>query len=322
MMLKNNKNIGKIKTTKKTKMILFFLLLSFLFWTLIKLSKEYIDVVPVYVAYNNLPKDKILQNDPPKTLHLTLKTFGFDLIKYHLFKRKITIDLNSIKKKEKNLYYQPTKEVLSSIKSQVQSGVEVLSIKPDTLFYNIGQGISKTVSISPNLKIEYQSGYNLLGQLSFEPKEVTISGPELHIDSILKVETQNKTLSDINADFEITIPLLKLSKKSKVTYSVDKIRVKGSVHKFTEAKFTIPINVENLPENYTITTFPDEVEIIFQVGISDYKKLVKSDFKISCDYKRSQKDGLTYLIPKIVLKPSYISEIKIIPNKIDYLIKE
>ena len=322
MMVKKNKHTGKIKTTKKTKMIFGFLVLSFLFWMLIKLSKEYIDVVPVNVAYYNLPKGKIMQKDPQNTINLTLKTFGFDLIKYHLFKRHVSIDLNSIKLKDQNLYYQPTEEVLFAIKSQLQSGVEVLSIKPDTLFYTLGQGISKTVSVAPNLEIEYQTGYNLLGELLIEPKEVTLSGPELYIDSIVKVETQNKMLSDVNADFEITIPLLKLSEKSKVTYSADQINIKGIVHKFTEAKFSIPITVENLPENYTITTFPDEVEIIFQVGISDYNKINKSDFKISCDYQRSVKDGLNYLIPKIVFKPSYISDIRIHPHKIDHLIKE
>lgn len=322
MMAKKNKTPGKIKATKKTKMILGFLILSFLFWMLIKLSKEYIDVVPVKVVYHNLPEGKMLQKEPAKTLQLTLKTFGFDLIKYHLFKREVKVDLKSIKSKTSNQYYQLSEDLLTEIQSQMLSDVEVYTVKPDTLFYNIGQGITKTVSIEPNLKIEYQSGYNLFGKLKIEPNEVTISGPEILIDSILKVQSKNEILTAINNDFEIIIPLIQLEKESKVNYSVDEIKVSGAVDKFTEAKFTIPIIVENLPKNSSINTYPDNVEIIFQVGISDYNKINKNDFKVSCDYERSKKDGLNYLIPKIVLKPSYISDIRIVPNQIDYLIKE
>ncbi|MDY7395532.1 hypothetical protein UMM65_09785 [Aureibaculum sp. 2210JD6-5] len=322
MMAKKNKTPVKIKNAKKTKMILGFLLLSFLFWILIKLSKEYIDVVPVNVEYINLPEGKILQKEPLKTANITLKTHGFNLIKYHLFKRKVKVDLESIKQKNKNIYYQRSEDLLSEIKSQLLSDVEVYAIKPDTLFYNIGQGITKTVGIKTNLEIEYQSGYNLFGDLKIEPSEVTISGPEILIDSIVEVESKKEILQDVNTDFEVTVPLMQLEKKSKVTYSVNEIKVSGKVEKFTEARFTVPITIENLPENYSINTFPNQVEIIFQVGISDYNKINKNDFKITCDYERSVKDGLNYLIPEVVLKPSYISDIRIVPNQIDYLIKE
>ncbi|QCX39266.1 YbbR-like domain-containing protein [Aureibaculum algae] len=321
MKVKKYKSNSKIKATKKTKMILGFLVLSFLFWVLIKLSKEYIDVVPVNVEYINLPKGKMLQKEPQKTVQLTLKTFGFDLVKYHLFKRKVTVDLQSIKPKNSSLYYQPSANLLTEIQSQLVSDVEIYSIKPDTLFYNIGQAITKTVPIETNLEIDYKSGYNLFGNLKIEPNEVTISGPELLVDSILKVVTQKKTLADVNSNFELTIPILKLENNSKITYSTNEIKVSGVVDKFTEAKFTIPVLVNNLPKNYSISTFPDNVEIIFQVGISDYNKINKNDFKVSCDYERSVKDGLSYLIPKVVLKPSYVSDIRIVPNQIDYLIK-
>ncbi len=322
MTVKKNITPVKIKNTKKTKMILGFLILSFSFWLLIKLSKEYIDVVPVHVEYFNLPKGKMLQKEPPNTVYLTLKAYGFDLIKYHLFKKEVKVDLKSIKPKSKHIYYQTSGKLLSDITSQLVSDVEIYSVKPDTLFYNIGQGVSKKVGITSNLEIEYQSGYNLFGNLKIEPKEVTISGPEILIDSIIEVATQKKILKDVNADFEIIIPLLKLEPKTKVSYSINEIKISGIVEKFTEAKFTIPIIVENLPKKFSIKTFPDQVEIIFQVGISDYNKINKNDFKISCDYDRSVKDGLDYLIPKVVLKPSYITDIRIVPNQIDYLIKE
>ncbi|RPD98847.1 YbbR-like domain-containing protein [Aureibaculum marinum] len=322
MAVKENKTPIKIKNAKKTKMILGFLILSFLFWILIKLSKEYIDVIPVKVDYYNLPEGKMLQKEPQKEVFLTIKTYGFDLIKYHFFKRNVKVDLKSIKPKSKHIYYQTSQELMTEIKSQLLSDVEVFSVKPDTLFYNIGQSTTKTVKIEPNIHIAYQSGYNLFGDLKIEPSEITISGPEILIDSIKKITTTKTELKNVNSNFEVMAPLLQLASNSKVRYSADKIKISGVVEKFTEAKFSIPITIENLPKQFNITTFPEQVEIIFQVSISDYNKINKNDFKISCDYERSVKDDLNYLIPKVVLKPSYITNIRIVPNQIDYLIKQ
>ncbi len=321
-MVKNNNTNGKIKNAKSSKMILIFLAVSFLFWILIKLSKQYTDTVHINVEYYNLSQDKMLQEEPLKTIDVTLKTFGFDLIKYHLFKRKVKVDLQDVKQKNGNTYYQLSEDLLSQISTQLISDVEVFAVKPDTLFYVVGLSTTKKVKIIPSIDIQYQSGYNLFGNLKVEPSEVSISGPENLIDSIIQVESEKRELTAVNAPFEIKIPLLVLDESSKVNYSVQEVIVSGLVEKFTEAKFTLPIKVENLPNQYKISTFPNQVEIIFQVSLSDYNKIDKNDFKISCDYKRSVKDGLDYLIPKVVLKPSFVSEIKISPNQIEYLIKE
>ncbi len=84
----------------------------------------------------------------------------------------------------------------------------------------------------------------------------------------------------------------------------------------------LPFQIKNLPENYNITTFPDKVEVIFQIGLSDYNKINRNDFEISCDYNRTLKNGLNYLIPEVVSKPSMVTEIKIVPHQIEYLIKK
>ncbi len=321
-MVKNSKANSKSTSAKSSKMMVIFLAVSFLFWILIKLSKQYTDTVPINVEYYNLPEGKMLLKEPIKTIDVTLKTFGFDLIKYHFFKRKIKVDLQDVKQKNVTTYYQLSDDLLSQITIQLISDVEVFAVKPDTLFYVVGLSTTKKVKIVPNIDIQYQSGYNLFGNLKVEPSEISISGPENLIDSIIQVESQKRELTAVNAPFEIKIPLLILDKSSKVNYTIKEVTVSGLVEKFTEAKFTLPIKIKNLPNRYEISTFPTQVEIVFQVGLSDYNKINENDFIVSCDYKRSVKDGLNYLIPKVVLKPSFVSEIKIYPNQIEYLIKE
>jgi YbbR domain-containing protein len=322
MVTKNKKRTNTIKNGRKSKMLFVFLGISFLFWMLIKLSKEYTDVVQFNVNYSNLPEGKMLQIEPRKYLDVTVKTHGFNLIKYHLNKREVNVDLHTVKRKKGLIYYQLANELLPLIQQQVASDVEVLIVQPDSLYYHLGISKTKKVLVVPDINIQYQSGYNLLGDLKVEPNFISISGPEVIIDSITSIKTTTTTLTDVNSSIEVKLPIVILNKKSKVRYSVDKVMVTGVVEKFTEAKLKLHFTIKNLPQNYKITTFPDQVEVIFKVGLSDYNKINKNDFKISCDYNRTVKSGLTYLIPEVVSKPSIISEIKIVPNQIEYLIKK
>ncbi|MCF6347801.1 MAG: YbbR-like domain-containing protein [Flavobacteriaceae bacterium] len=322
MSSKKNKRTNTLKNGRRSKMLLVFLGISFLFWMLIKLSKEYTDVVQFNVNYSNLPEGKMLQKTPKKYLDITVKTHGFNLIKYHLNKRDVNVDLHTVKRKKGLIYYQLANELLPQIQQQVTSDVEVLLVQPDSLYYHLGISKTKKVLVVTDINIQYQSGYNLLGDLKVEPNFVSISGPEVIIDSITSIRTEATTLTNVNSSIEEKISIVTLEGNSRVSYSVDEVMVTGVVEKFTEAKLKLPFTIKNLPQNYNITTFPDQVEVIFKVGLSDYNKINKNDFKINCDYRRTVKDGLTYLIPEVVSKPSIISEIKIVPNQIEYLIKE
>ena len=322
MVFKKNKGGYSIKNSKKTKMLFLLLGLSFLFWMLIKLSKEYTDVVQFNVSYLNLPKGKMLQEDPQKNIDVIIKTFGFNLVKYHINKRSINVDLNSLKRKKGLIYYQLANDFLPQIQQQVAADVFVVAVKPDTLYFHLGVSKTKNVKIVPDINIQFQSGYNLLGNLKVDPDNISISGPEVLIDSIEEIKTESIDLTDVNSSILIKAPILALDKSSKVSYSVQEVTVSGTVEKFTEAKFELPFNIKNLPKNYSISTFPDKVEVVFQIGLSDYNKINQNDFKISCDYDRTVKNELNYLIPEVVSKPSMVTEIKIIPQQIEYLIKK
>ena len=88
----NGKQNTEIKQNqKKLRVFLLFLMLSILFWSLIKLSKEYITEVEFDLAYSDIPMNKLIQNEPDQKVKLTLKTIGFKLLKYEF--RKQVLDL-------------------------------------------------------------------------------------------------------------------------------------------------------------------------------------------------------------------------------------
>ena len=322
MILRRRKKLNDLKNGRRSKMLLLFLGISFLFWILIKMSKEYTDVVQFKVDYINLPKGKMLQGEVDYNIDIIITTYGFNFVKYRLGNKFVKVDLQNIRRKKGSLYYQLSKDLLPQIKKQVKTDVEVISIEPDSLFFNLGLSKTKEVLIVPNMTIQYRSGYNLKGELEVDPQYLTITGPENLIDSINQVTTKNIVLTDVYESIETTLPIVTLDKKMRVKFSTDKVNIKGDVEKFTEATLTLLVEIQNLPEGYTISIIPEEVEVLFNIGLSDYNKINQNDFKVVCDYSRTAKDGLTYLIPEVSSKPDMVSEIKIVPNQIEFLLKK
>ena len=57
----NLNNSDSLKNNKKLRVFLLFLFLSILFWSLIKLSKEYIAEVEFDLVYSDVPNNKLIQ---------------------------------------------------------------------------------------------------------------------------------------------------------------------------------------------------------------------------------------------------------------------
>jgi hypothetical protein len=107
-----------------------------------------------------------------------------------------------------------------------------------------------------------------------------------------------------------------------LNFNITKTKISGKVDKFTEGKLKIPFDIVNLPENINLTTLDKNVEIIFTVALSNFAKVSEASFKVDCDYSVAEKNNLGYLMPKIIVKPTFIKNIKIVPSKIDFLIQK
>ena len=302
MIHKKNQNITEsIKNKRRLRAFLIFLLMSILFWMLIKLSKNYISDVEFDLAYTDIPQSKLLQNVHDQKIVLTVRTIGFKLLKYGLKPRTLNYSLNDMEyKKKSDIYFSLTKSKINFLQAQLSAETTVLKVKPDTLFFDLGVKKSKKVKVITHVNIQFKSGFNITKEKVFTPSTITISGPNKAIDTINEVHTEIFEMKDISDSFERTIKLVNPSKS--ISLSTDKITVKGKVEKITQGTFILPYQIINLPKKYLISTYPKEVKVIFQVALNDYNKISENSFKIQCDYKHTEDNNLEYLIPKIKAK--------------------
>jgi YbbR domain-containing protein len=196
----------------------------------------------------------------------------------------------------------------------------VLNIEPDTLFFDLGVRKSRKVKVLSNVDFEFKTGFNFVEPYSFSPEEVTISGPEKVIDTIAEVYTEAVTFRELSAPFERKVRIV--PPNGSVDVSEQEVTVTGSVDKITDGSFTIPFEVINLPRNYLISTYPKEVKVVYQVALKDFNKIPENGFRVQCDFRQAEENNLDYLIPQVVEKPEIIFDVKVIPNKIEFLIKK
>ena len=310
------------KTTKKQHVLLLFLLISSLFWLLTKLSKEYETKVLYQVYYVQLPSSKLFQNTPEPTVELIIKSTGFNLLQEKLQKKTLRIDLRKVIAKGGYDYYLLLESQQYRTQSQLEKNIELIGFAKDTLFFELGFNKRKKIPVITNFDLRFKSGYNLSSAMLISPDSIEVSGPEIQVDKIEAIHTSLLQLEDIAEDMNYKIPISKEGTLDKLQYSDEEIAVVGQVEKFTEDSFHVPFEIVGLPKDTKITTYPNTVEVVFQVGLSNYKKIAGSDFRIVCDYNKAASENRRFLVPELVEKPSLVSAIKMIPNHIEYLIQK
>ncbi|MGB5244220.1 MAG: YbbR-like domain-containing protein [Lutimonas sp.] len=300
-------------------MFLLFLGLSLFFWFLINLSKTYITDVEFDVEYVDLPGKLQLQSKSEESITLTIKSIGFSLLKHKYRNRKIQYSLKEIKRKGKQSYFSVSSSNLNFIQSQFTGETDLLKISPDTLFFEFGIKKFKKVAVLPKMEIQYKIGYGLSENLKFTPKEVTISGPEGMIDTINEVQVKPLILANVSDSFEQE--LMVISPAKSVSIEPEIIKVSGKVEKFTEGSFDMGYKVINVPPSAIISAYPKELKLIYQVSLENYNKVLAEGFEIICDYEQAEKNNLDYLLPKVTKMPDFVSSVRIVPEKVEFLIK-
>ena len=311
-----------IINNRRVKVFLFILALTSIIWLLIELSKTYISSAVFNVEYKSLPKGKLLQKDPISELNIVLNAPGFGLLKYKGRKHKLILDLKNVIKQGDSYYLLPNQQ-LGYLNSQLAGDVKIVNVLIDTVYVELGNNKSKKVPVIPSIDIKFKLGYNLINKVTITPDSIVITGPQKIVDSIKEVTTTEFKIENVYKNIKKELDLVLPLSSKKLSTSSKSIRINVEVDKFTEGRFKIPVTVINEPEGIKMNTFPKQIEVIYQVGLSNFSKITKNSFSIVYDYNQYKRDSLIkYLLPLIKQQSEFVSSLKINPREIEFLIQK
>jgi hypothetical protein len=313
----------KITMNRRVLVYFFFLLLSVLFWFLTAMNKDYTTSISYPVKYIRFPEKKVLANDVPDRLELEVIADGYTLLRYKLQSRiaPIVFDVNSFALytllTDPSTVYIQSSNARDFIVKQL-SDIEILNIYPDTLFFKLADKVSKKVPVRPDLDISFEKQYMQVGPNLVEPDSVTISGPEMIIDSIEMAATVPVTMTDVNRSFDME---LEMQPVNKIEYDPLEVWLQVPVEKFTEASLKVQIEVINMPDSLLLRPFPPAVTVNCNIGLSAYETLNEHLFRAVIDYSEVGNMLGNKLQVQIIKMPVYIQSVNFTPKSVEYIVE-
>lgn len=275
---------------RKAFVFLVCLALSSFLWLMSSLEKHYTSRISIPVRYVEFPKDRQLAGQLPSQLDLVVDAYGYTLLSYKLRLAFSPVLLN-VSELVDNAFvngsnYRYTIFTVNhkeEIEKQISSEIRILSIKPDSLVFNLSKVVTKKIRVQPNIKVNLENQFSLRNEPVPVPDSILVSGPINILDTLRFVATRyheyNKlSRSAIQKQLLQPIPGLRLER--------DEVDLSIPIEQNTEVSFEVPIQIRNKPPDSVLKTFPAKIKVSCRIGLSKYKNLDYSTFRAFINYEK------------------------------------
>ena len=310
--------IRRLLLGKKVGTFLICLGIASLLWVVHALNRNYKYTIQVPVKFLNLPSNKLIVGELPEKLDVEIKTSGLKLLFISLKKNynEVIVDFNLMKNNAKSQAYS-INNVYFNLRNSINFDVELIKIRPDTLFFSINKSNSKLLPVKANLKVNCLPGYSIISKPTITPAYVTVTGDSMALQKMDTVYTYFLNLKDVHQNF--TSPMQLKKPYTSINYNVKDVQLSFNVDKLIESSIKIPVHIMNNVDNETVKLLPGYVTVKYLVAMKDYESINENSFKAVVNFEHI-KEKQKNLQVEIIRTPSEVKIIKVSPGTISYLI--
>ena len=317
--------LPKLKFNKRIQVILVCFLVSIVFWFLIAMSKTYTDKFVFPVQYVNFPDQRIVVNELPKAITLSVKTTGFRILSYRFSNSRepviidVSASLQNNMDTDKDLIGVPAEAFAEDFNGQLGSDYVITAFSPDSIVFSFSNKITKRVPVILQSELTLAKQVDTTGSVILEPDSVTVSGPAATINEINFVKTAMLRMTNLKSSVRTS---LALSADHLVSTNTDKVTVMIPVEKFTEGAIDIPVHAINVRDGFSLRTFPDKVRVQYRVSLSRYNDVRPEMFDAVVDASGLPDDRTKQLRVRLETMPKFIRSVSIEPQVTDYILRK
>lgn len=304
---------------RRILVIFFCLLLAIASWLFLALNNKYVYNVKTVLVYKNFPQKKAFHPLQSDTVDLQVEGTGWQLVfsRLRINPQSISVSLNTLNSRNFVVF----SEQLYNINKQLETSQKVISIHPDTLYFDFSKRTVKRVPIQLIKQLAFVKQYNIASPIVLTPKFITISGPQEELEKIHSWPTDTLILKNIQNTAVARVGLKQTELKN-VNIFPNNVEVKIPIDEFTEKTIEVPLRVLNNSDFLNIKLYPKKIKVTFLVALNSFQQ-VDEDFIEACvdvnDWKILHHSKLTV---KITRFPEYCKFMSISPNKIDFVIEK
>jgi len=316
-----NMPIIKLTTIERKRFLalLTCLLLAIAAWMFLALNNKYIYNSKTVLLYKNFPQNKAFHPLQSDTVDLQVEGTGWQLLFSRLRVKPPSISISLEKLNSRN--YILFSEQLLSVNNQLETSQKIISVKPDTLFFDFSKRTVKRVPVTLISDLSFARQYGLVDEISLTPNYVTLSGPLEELKQIESWSTDTLELKNVKNSTTSRIGM-KHNEFKNVNIFPSSVEVKLPVDEFTEKVIELPVKVINNKEYLNVKLYPRKVQLTFLVALSKYKDVDEDLIEAVVDLNEWKQSSHNQLTVKLTRFPDFCKIVKLSPSKLDFIIEK
>ncbi len=288
-------------------------------WLFMALNNKYVYTAKTVLIYKDFPQKKAFKALQTDTVDLQVEGTGWQLLfaRLRVNPQSITVSLDKLNSRNFILF----SEQLQQVNKQLETSQRIISVKPDTLYFDFSRRTNKRVPVKLRYDISFVQQYGLASKIQLKPSYVNISGPQEELIKIKEWHTDSLKLKEVQHSINTRVSI-KANNSANVSIYPTSVDVKVPVDEFTEKTVEVPLNLINNKDFYDVKLYPKKVKVTFMVALSRYEE-VDEDFIVANvdmnEWKILKHEKLTV---KIARFPDYCKLVTISPRKINFIIEK
>jgi hypothetical protein len=211
-----------------------------------------------------------------------------------------------------------TQYLINSYRQQFPSRNDLNGFIDKTILLPLTAAVVK--SFTPTLAAlpALAEGYQLTSPIQINLDQVTASGGKENLKSLDTAFFRLLSDEIIKEDFVLKAVLLD-SIAALARWSTNEIEVRGTVDRYSDVSFILPIAITNVPNKLDIELTSTSVELKFAAPLSKLKTINAQDFRAEVVYEQTTNEKFPVIISGL---PVNAKQVVITPPTVSYLIAE
>lgn len=288
-------------------------------WLFMALNHKYAYSAKTVLIYKDFPQKKAFKALQPDTVDLQVEGTGWQLLfaRLRVKPQSITVSLEKLNNHNFILF----SEQLPQINKQLETSQKIISVKPDTLYFDFSKRTNKRVPVRLRYDFSFVKQHDIASQIRLKPSYVNISGPQEELAKIKEWYTDTLKLVNLQQSASARVAI-KTNNIVNVSIYPTSIGVRVPVDEFTEKTVEVPLNVINNADFYNIKLYPKKIKITFMVALSRYEEVDEDFIEANVDineWKLLKHEQLTVNLTRF---PAYCKLVTVSPRKINFIIEK
>ncbi|WP_181276651.1 hypothetical protein [Arcticibacter pallidicorallinus] len=284
---------------------------------MIALSGNYIYKVESKVNYVDPPENRAYHPLQDDSVSLQIEGSGWQLLfsRLRLQPTAINVSLKSLQTRSFIVFSNQ----LGDINKQFTSSQKVISVVPDTLFFDFSKRSVKKIPIRLMHNLSFENNYGISGPIRMTPNHVIVNGATEELKKIDIWPTTMLTRSDVSAPITAKIGFME-SKANNIDVFPLSVKVEIPVEMFTEKIIEVPVKILNAGGR-EVQVLPERVAVTVLTPLSRYPAVKVDSFSVAIDLKDRPTGGYSQLPVLMRRRPQFIKLVKVDPQVVDFFIK-